>query len=257
MSDSNAKNPAGPGSGKATPKTSSADYPVEEAERVSQQARLRKAAAAGAHALKSPLTSVLGRAASSSSAAAPKVQNPLGEPVQGAVSTQAAEQPSDTPLAGIPAEPQEPASPVNDNELVLAELRKISAWADVQRRITKWSFIFLAVFIPALIAFVFLMEQRVKSSLEDAPLRQKVDWYEVEQNVRQGDFDKAIAMGEELIIKTPLYPEAHQRLGGAYLAAGKLDKAREQYAEAFRLFPSEENEKLLNAIEKRTNAEKP
>jgi tetratricopeptide (TPR) repeat protein len=256
MSDSNAKNPTGPGTGKATPKPSSADYPVEEAERISQQARLRKAAAAGAHALKSPLPSVLARTAPSPSSGSQQVQNPLAESVQGAT-TQAAEQPSDDPLPGIPTAPQEAGLQAEDDELVLAELRKISAWADLQRRITKWSFIFLAVFIPALIAFVFLMEQRVKSSLEDAPPRQKMDWYEVDQNVRQGDFDKALAIGEELIIKTPLYPEAHQRLGGAYLAAGKLDKAREHYAEAFRLFPSEENEKLLNAIEKRSNAEKP
>ena len=32
---------------------------------------------------------------------------------------------------------------------------------------------------------------------------------------------------------------------------GKVEKAKEHYATAFRLFPSEENEKLLVAIEKR------
>jgi len=46
-------------------------------------------------------------------------------------------------------------------------------------------------------------------------------------------------------------------LAGAYLAAGKIEKAREHYAEAFRLFPSEENEKLLIAIEKRSKQRVP
>jgi len=146
---------------------------------------------------------------------------------------------------------------MNDNEPILAELRKISAWADMQRKMTKWSLIFIAVFIPALIVFAVLMERRVKTSLEDIKPGHKPDWYEVDQNVRLGDFDNAIQIGEELILKTPQYPEAHRRLAGAYLAAGKIQKAREHYAEAFRLFPSEENEKLVTAIEKRSKAEHP
>jgi hypothetical protein len=46
-------------------------------------------------------------------------------------------------------------------------------------------------------------------------------------------------------------------LTGAYLAAGNLERAREHYAEVFRLFSSEENEKLLSAIEKRIKAKRP
>jgi hypothetical protein len=38
------------------------------------------------------------------------------------------------------------------------------------------------------------------------------------------------------------------------LAAGNPEKARQHYAEAFRLFPSEENEKSLAAIERRTES---
>jgi len=79
----------------------------------------------------------------------------------------------------------------------------------------------------------------------------------MDRNVRSGEFDKAIAIGEELLLKTPQYPEAHKRLAGAYLAVGNLEKAREHYAEAFRLFPSEENEKLLLALDKRSTTEKP
>ena len=51
--------------------------------------------------------------------------------------------------------------------------------------------------------------------------------------------------------ETSQYPEGHQRLASAYLAAGKTEQALQHYAQAFQLFPSEENEKLLIAIDKR------
>jgi len=146
---------------------------------------------------------------------------------------------------------------MNNDEPILTELRKISAWADMQRKMTKWSLIFVAVFVPALIIFGVLMEQRMSTKLESVVSEETPDWYDVEQNVRRGDFDKAIQIGEKLILKTPLYPEAHRRLAGAYLAAGDIEKARKHYAEAFRLFPSDENRKLLAAIDGRRRAENP
>jgi Flp pilus assembly protein TadD len=51
--------------------------------------------------------------------------------------------------------------------------------------------------------------------------------------------------------------EAKRRLAGAYLAAGNIEEARNHYREAFRLFPSEENEKLVTAMEKRRKADNP
>jgi tetratricopeptide (TPR) repeat protein len=146
---------------------------------------------------------------------------------------------------------------MNNDEQILTELRKISAWADRQRKMTKWSLIFVAVFVPALIVFAVLMEQREKTQLEGIASDNTPDWYEVDQNVRRGDFDKAIQIGERLTLKTPQYPEAHRRLAGAYLAAGNIQEARKHYAEAFRLFPSEEHEKLVLAIDKRSKAESP
>ncbi len=243
MSDSTAKNTTGPAPGNATPKAANSGYPVDEAELSTQQERLRKAAAAGAHALKSPLSSALSRTPLRPSATPQDPHNPPTGLTQAATSTE----PVPNALNRMPA---------NDIEPILVELRKISAWADTQRKITKWSFIFVAVFIPALIGIGLLMEQRLKRTVEDASPTPKADWYDMDRDVRSGDFDKGLALGEELIQKTPLSPEAHKRLAAAYLAAGKLDKAREHYAEAVRLFPSEENQKLLSAIETRSNAEK-
>jgi tetratricopeptide (TPR) repeat protein len=144
---------------------------------------------------------------------------------------------------------------MNNDEPILEELRKISAWADIQRKITKWSFISIAIIIPALIVFGVLMDRRLDKTLRDIGSEETPDWYDVDQSVRRGEFDKAIELGEKLIVKTPHYPEAHRRLAGACLAAGHLENARHHYAEAFRLFPTEENEKSLAAIDRRIKTE--
>jgi len=233
---------------------SSADYPVDAAERLNQQERLRKAAAAGASFLKSRIPSLITQLPSPV-AAAQKAPEP---PVALSPSDPLTEMPLAAGPVLNPEMPEDRKAPrMNENEEILVELKKISAWADVQRRITKWSVILLAVFIPGAIGIGILVEQRLRTNLESNASPRQPDWYDVEQNIRLGDFEKATAMGEELILKTPQYPDAHKRLAGAYLASGNLEKAKEHYAEAFRLFPSEENEKLLGTIEKRIRADKP
>jgi len=112
--------------------------------------------------------------------------------------------------------------------------------------------IVVAILIPFMIVLSLVASYDVKSTIAqvDAPT-----WYEVDRDARAGDFDKALQIGEDLIKKTPQDPEAHRRLANAYLAAGKIDKAKDQYAIACLLFPSEENLKLRDAIEKRIAAD--
>jgi tetratricopeptide (TPR) repeat protein len=104
---------------------------------------------------------------------------------------------------------------------------------------------------------VIFVTRDLNTKVESKMSVQTPDWSDVDRNVREGDPDKAILIGEELIAKTPQYWKSHERLANAYLAAGKVDKAKEHFATAFRLFPSEENEKLLSAIEKRIKTENP
>jgi tetratricopeptide (TPR) repeat protein len=228
-----------------TSKTSSADYPVDPVERSNQEARLKKAAAAGASVSKSPIPGLMLQARATVAPA-----QPAAEPQTSLTN----------PVASIEPAPQmsnaSAVSPVTNDE-VLVELRKISAWAEQQRKLARWSFIFVAVFVPVLIAVFIMMDRHWETTLESNTAPQQSDWYDVDRNVRSGDFQKATSIGEELIAKTPQSPEAHQRLARAYLACGDVEKAKEHFAEAFRLFPSEENEKLLAAIDKRIGAEKP
>jgi len=143
---------------------------------------------------------------------------------------------------------------MNDNESILAELRRIGAWADMQRRVTKWSLIVVAVVVPGMIIVGIVMENRFNASMEDIRSPEKPakpTWHDVDWNIRRANLDDAIRIGEELIQRMPEYPEGHHQLASVYLAAGKTEKARQHYAQAFQLLPSEENEKLLAAIEKR------
>lgn len=142
---------------------------------------------------------------------------------------------------------------MNNDDLILAELRKMSAWFDFHRKVTKWSMIGLGLVFFSMIPLAFFMDHEVKKAVNHVDA---ADWYDVDRAVRAGDFDNALKIGEELIQKAPLNPATQHRLGDAYLAAGKLDKAHEHYAEAYRLFPSDENKNLLATLENRIEGEK-
>ena len=143
---------------------------------------------------------------------------------------------------------------MDDNESILAELKKISAWADSQRRITKWSLVTVVILLAAMLVFAVFWEMHEKANLEAAtvlPKAEDMTWGDVDSNIRRANADEAIRIGEELIQKMPNYAEGHRRLASAYLAAGKIEQAREHFVQAFHLFPSDENEKLVTAIDKR------
>lgn len=146
---------------------------------------------------------------------------------------------------------------MNDNDTILAELKKISAWADMQRRVTKWSLIFVAVFIPAIFVFAIVMENRLKRSLEDTSTSVEHSWYDVDRSLRNGKLDEAIRIGQELIRNTPLSPDGHIRMANAYLTNGDITNAMTHYREAVRLFPTEDNQRLLNAVTQRMDQENP
>ena len=224
-------------------KPSSADYPVDPVERSNQEARLKKAAAAGARASKSPLPALMLQRPAASQKSAEAQTTTLSKSAGSAES--APETSNGQTAVGI------------TNDEILTELRNISVLVDSQRRLTKQSLIFLTVYVPVVIGIFLLIGRQLKLSSETNPAPHQPDWSDVDHNVRQGDFEKGIAIGEELLLKTPQSAETHERLAKAYLAAGNLEKAKEHYAEAFRLFPSEENARLLPAIEKRITADKP
>ena len=103
MSKSNFKNTTKPVAPEGAAKPSGADYPVEQAELASQRERLRKAAAAGADALKSPISSLLSTLSSPPAAMPQKPLEPLAALPQSSPSTGDTPKPSQAPFPDIPA----------------------------------------------------------------------------------------------------------------------------------------------------------
>jgi hypothetical protein len=132
---------------KNTGKPSNAEYPVAPADLANQQNRLKKAAAAGANALKSPGLSVLSRQSSPPALMPQNVVAPASGLPQVSASTEEGPKAEQPLPAGHSCQSRGNGSdPMNDNEAILAELKKIAAWAEMQRKLTKWSLVFLASF---------------------------------------------------------------------------------------------------------------
>lgn len=103
MSKSNFKNTTKPLAPEGAAKPASAEYPVEQAELVSQRERLRKAAAAGADALKSPISSLLSTLSSPPAVMPQKPPEPLAAMPQSSPSTGATPKPAQAPFPALPA----------------------------------------------------------------------------------------------------------------------------------------------------------
>lgn len=137
------------------------------------------------------------------------------------------------------------------NDPILDELKKISSYVDFQKKVTRWSFFvligFLLVFVPTVIFFECYFDQKIKETSEPS----LSDWFDVSYAARKGNFDKAIEVGNALILKTPDYPEGHFKLAEAYLAKGDTLNAQKHFQTAYTLFPTKEYQESLDAINQR------
>ncbi|SRR5258708_38694257 len=144
---------------------------------------------------------------------------------------------------------------MSDTEAILVELRKISAYTDMQRKVAKRALIGLVIFTVVVVGAFTLFIPEIEVMGGRSASHPAFDWYDVDRYARAGDYAVAVNMAEQLVLKTPQAPDAHRRMADVYLSAGKLQKAREQYVEARRLFPSEQNDDLVKAMDKRLSDE--
>jgi len=68
---------------------------------------------------------------------------------------------------------------VNTDEAILAELRKMGAWADRQRKMSKWGLIVAAVIFPAMIIFSIVTIHQTETKLEHISVPENHDWCDV------------------------------------------------------------------------------
>lgn len=141
---------------------------------------------------------------------------------------------------------------MNKDDQLLAEVRKISAYAEMQKKVTKWSLIIVSILVPIIIVVGFVTDRAFKKKIETITTTaiEPKDWYDVDRLTRRGDITQAIHVAEAMIQKMPRYTSGHEKLGPLYLIDGDIPKSLKHFKEAFRLFPSEQNRKNLEAVMK-------
>ena len=144
------------------------------------------------------------------------------------------------------------------HEEILAELKKVSAWADLSRqaierfkRMNRVASIVLLVILTCAIIVTPIAVHYLDKITES-----RTSWYTVDDCLRRGEINKAIQLGQKLIEKTPGDPAAHRILGAAYLIAGQLELSLHHYEQAYRLFPSDQNKSNIETVKGRIEEEK-
>ena|SRR3989304_4989366 len=131
---------------------------------------------------------------------------------------------------------------------ILDELRNLNASARKANRIAAIAISILGVFVALSLLTIPLREHmyfRSKSTSQAAD-----SWREARSLLDQGEIQKGREMTQRLVQKHPHYYYGYVLLGSLNQEEGKLKQAEENYAKAYNLFPTEENEKNLAAIRK-------
>ncbi len=137
---------------------------------------------------------------------------------------------------------------LDTNSQILQELRKLN-------RYTRSSII---VMIALLFVFIAISLITIWKGPFRSPSPQKtvVSWDDVRCMRNSQQFAEALSSAKEIVQKTPGDWYGHSYLGFTYLEMGSLNDAQKEFAIAFKLWPTEDNEKNLKAIRKRIELEK-
>jgi len=99
----------------------------------------------------------------------------------------------------------------------------------------------------------FLYWQHSHRTQQRAP--QHESWEEVRAIFNSQQYDRALALARKLVEKHPNDDYGYAYYGNLLLAAGRVREAESNYLRAWELLPSEANEKMLQAIQKRRAAD--
>ncbi len=137
---------------------------------------------------------------------------------------------------------------LDTNYQILQELRKLN-------RYSRSSIIVVIVLLFVLIAISSI---RIwKSPFRSHSLQKSVvSWDEVRDMRDRQQFTEALSSAKGLMQKAPNDWYGHSFLGYIYMDMGSLKESEKEFALAFKLWPTEDNEKNLKAIRKRIELEK-
>jgi tetratricopeptide (TPR) repeat protein len=138
---------------------------------------------------------------------------------------------------------------------ILDELRKQTAILTKQAKDNRIGMIVAAIFLVGFIATIPFHRQVISRLM---PTSHEIDsWHDARTLHSDGKLAEAEEMVQRLCKKYPDYDYGYALLGCWKQELGNLKEAEANYAKAYDLFPSEDNEKTLVAIRKALEKKKP
>jgi cytochrome c-type biogenesis protein CcmH/NrfG len=133
----------------------------------------------------------------------------------------------------------------DSNQCILTELRLLRRTSNIALVVCVALVVGVAIYLP------------VRYSSGRPAQTQSDSWEAVRTAIDHIEYDKASAIAERILKRYPNDYYGYASLGGIALAADRIDEAERHFARAYELLPSEENEKMLRAVRKRIETEKP
>ena len=128
------------------------------------------------------------------------------------------------------------------NQQILTEIRRL-------RRSNNAGIVFMVIVFVA--AGIYL-PLRLRSLRPPATTQTETEsWAGVRRATDHFDYDTASAIAQRLVQRYPNDYYGHAYLGNIALATGHLKDAESHYARACEILPSDENQRMLSAIQKR------
>lgn len=127
------------------------------------------------------------------------------------------------------------------NQKILEELQKL-------RKTIQWtSAVSLLVLVGVCVWAIVLVRSRQAS--------QASPWTAVTAAMHQYDYPKALKLAQQLAAAHPDDYYSHYYLGWIYVEMGDLAHGEAEYSLAYKLWPSEDMQKKLDAVRKRKESE--
>ena len=132
---------------------------------------------------------------------------------------------------------------------ILELLQKISHYVDKQRKVQKFSWIFVAVLpliVGVAIAIDIGQDTKAKEIAAQIDPRDSWDWYEVNKDQEHGQHELALKKAKHILSNSPHSSYANKSIGKLYVRLGRVKEAIPFYQKAYELWPCEENKKTLD-----------
>ncbi|HUJ12107.1 MAG TPA: DUF2007 domain-containing protein [Verrucomicrobiae bacterium] len=151
----------------------------------------------------------------------------------------------------IPPEESSPGEPtlMNENidQQILAELRKL-------RQSSVFACYFAVGVLIAGVVFIAIVRHDKQNAVQSTG--QTRVWDDVSAAVHRQDFPRALSLAESIVARNTNDYYGYEYLGYIYMEMGDPTKAETQYSRAYELWPSENNQKNLAAVQRRLAGER-